>query len=60
MLSHHEEGKNCGAVVARLPFLGGMSMQLQKELCALVEKQTWNQYAMNCKTPPGTSETTFV
>ena len=34
MFSHHEEGKSCRTVVARLPFLGDMSMQLKKELSA--------------------------
>ena len=43
VVSHHEERKNCRTVVARLPFLGDMSMQLKKELSALVEKQTWNR-----------------
>ena len=42
MLSHHEESKNCETVVARLPFIGDVSMQLKKELSALVE-QTWNR-----------------
>ena len=43
MLSHHEKRKNCTTVIARLPFLGDMSMQLKKKLSALVEKQTWNR-----------------
>ena len=43
MLSHQEESKNRKTVVARLPFLGDLSMQLKKELSALVEKQTWNR-----------------
>ena len=43
MLSHLEERKNCRTVIARLPFLGDMSMQLKKELSALVEKHTWNR-----------------
>ena len=40
MLSHLEKRKNCRTVIARLPFLGDMSMQLKKELSALVEKHT--------------------
>ena len=43
MLSHLEKRKNCRTVIARLPFLGDMSMQLKKELSALVEKHTWNR-----------------
>ena len=43
MLSHPEKRKNCRTVIARLPFLGDMSMQLKKELSALVEKHTWNR-----------------
>ena len=43
MLSRHEEGKNYRTAVARLPFLGDMSMQFKKELSVLVEKQTWNR-----------------
>ena len=43
MLSHHQERKNCRTVIARLPFLGDMSMQLKKERSALVKKQTWNR-----------------
>ena len=43
MLSHHGERKNCRTVISRLPFLGDMSVQLKKELSALVEKQTWNR-----------------
>ena len=49
MLSHHEEGKNFGTVVARLPFLGDMSIQLKKEASALVEKQTWNRVIVRIK-----------
>ena len=36
--SHHEESINSKTVVARLSFLGDMSLQLKKELSALVEK----------------------
>ena len=43
MLSQHEEDKNCRSVVARLPFSGDMSMQLKKELSALVEKHAWDR-----------------
>ena len=43
MLSHLEKRKNCRTVIARLPILGDMSMQLKKELSALVEKHTWNR-----------------
>ena len=44
MLSHHEKGKNCRIIIARLPFLGDTSVQLKKELSALAEKQTyWNK-----------------
>ena len=43
MLSHLEKRKNCRTLIARLAFLGDMSMQLKKELSALVEKQTWNR-----------------
>ena len=43
MLSRLEKCKNCRTVIARLPFLGDMSMQLKKELSALMEKQTWNR-----------------
>ena len=43
MLSHFEKRKNCRTVIARLLFLGDMSMQLKKELSAFVEKQTWNR-----------------
>ena len=43
MLSHLEKRKNCRPVIARLPFLGDISMQLRKELSALVEEQTRNR-----------------
>ena len=60
MLSHLEKRKNCRTVIARLPFLGDMSMQLKKELFALVGKHTWNELFYGLSTPPGTSDTTFV
>ena len=63
MLSHHEECKNCRTVIARLPFLGGMSMQLKKELSALGEKQTWHRVILriiDTTWKAETSDTTFV
>ena len=38
MLSHLEKRKNCRTVIAWLPFLGGMSMQLKKKAVRLSGK----------------------
>ena len=52
MLSHHEESKNFRTVVARLPFLGDMSMQFKKSFPAWWKSRHGTKLFYELSTPP--------